>query len=254
MGIIDNWFEFGGDGGASIWMEGLDWTTPGVTCHSGSRCVGMELTDIAKSRRNEFNIHGLENLVGNELYVSVWLYLPANWQLHQTTGNNWYEIVNPFFTDAPSYLPYSAIEIYQPDIAKKTFNLDFQAGTGSTEVRLDAISNWSLPRGRWFNVQYYVFRDPTNGIVRVWVDGTLLFDANNIATKNPSIAKWFTTVGKIYYDTHDTFSPYQIWVDDLTIYGTSPIPGFPWESTLAGVIIGLGVLAVMRRRRNLASS
>ena len=57
---IDNWFEFQGDGGATMWMEGLDRKTPNINCHSGTRCVGMELTDITKSRRNEFDIITLE--------------------------------------------------------------------------------------------------------------------------------------------------------------------------------------------------
>jgi hypothetical protein len=28
-----------------------------------------------------------------------------------------------------------------------------------------------------------------------------------------------------------------------------PIPGFPWESILAGVILGMTALAILRRRR-----
>jgi hypothetical protein len=50
----------------------------------------------------------------------------------------------------------------------------------------------------------------------VWINGNLLFDAENIDTKNPS-AGYFTVVGKIYYDTAET-APHEIWVDDLEIY------------------------------------
>lgn len=254
---IENEFVFGGDGGASMWMEGLDGRTQGLICHSGSRCVGLEVTNISKSQRCQFEVTHPENLVGNELFVSVWMYLPADWRLH--TPDNWYELVNPFFTEAPSYLPYGAVHILQPDITRDIFTLSFDMRDVSGNlVTLKLIPNYALPRGRWFNLQYYVYRDATNGILRIWIDGALLLDANKIQTKNPSVAGWFTTVGKIYYDTSDTFSPYRLWVDDLAIYntqsalGTPPaIPGFPWESTLMGVIVGLWALAVLRRRRNL---
>lgn len=45
-------------------MQGLDKETPNIHCYSGNRCVGMELTDIAKSRRNRLSIAHLKDLVG----------------------------------------------------------------------------------------------------------------------------------------------------------------------------------------------
>jgi len=254
-GGIQDLFEYGGRGGARMWMEGLDRETPGITCHSGSRCVGMELTDIAESRRNEFNIiirpSNLEDLIGNELFVSVWLYLPADWRLH--SAYDWYELANPFFTGGPTYLPYAALHILQPDITTDVFNLDFDVRDISGTIRtLGQIVNYPLPRGRWFNLEYFVFRHPTEGIVRVWIDGTLLFNVNHLSTEDPSITSWFTTPAKIYYDPSDKFSPYRIWVDDLAIYNilvpvsSSPI-AFPWESTILVAIIGVTALAVMNR-------
>jgi len=218
---IDNWFEFQGDGGAAMWMEGLDRKTPDITCHSGSRCVGLELTDAAKSYRNDFVILNLQNLVGDELFVSVWLYLPADWRLHAPNINwNWYEIANPFFEAGPSFRPYAAIHIIQPDITKGTFNMKLDVRDTSNALNnYGNIPNYPLLRGRWFNLQYYVYRHETNGIVKVWIDGTLLFDARNISTKNPSTTGWSTHPAKIYYESElDAFSPYRIWADDLEIY------------------------------------
>jgi hypothetical protein len=223
-----NWFEFQGDGGAAMWVEGLDRNTPGITCHGGKRCVGMELTDITKSRRNQFSLSHLEQnpLLGNELFVSVWLYVPADWKLHLPPPSwNWYEIANPIITGGgtvPPTLPCNQIHINQPDGSKDVFNLAFQTGTGSSKVTLKEIPNYSFHGGRWFNLQYYVFRDPTNGVLKVWIDGTLLLDAGNLWTKDPSITEWYTTIAKIYYEDTDTFSPYTLWVDDLSIYNTIP--------------------------------
>jgi hypothetical protein len=217
---IDNWFEFGGDGGASIWMEGLDRNTSGITCHSGNRCLGMELTDITKSRRNQFGIYNLQNLgITDQYFVSEWLYLPGDWRLHLPMGRwNWYELSNPDGAAGPTFGPYTSIHIIQRDPTVDVFELNFdQVDTTGTQTTLKVIPNYALPRGQWVNLQYYVFRHPTNGIVRVWIDGTLLWDGENIATKNPSIADWLTIPAKIYYETSDTFSPYRIWVDDLEI-------------------------------------
>ena len=213
---IENWFEFGGDGGASMWMEGLERKTPGITCHSGSRCVGMELTDITKSRRNQFDVLPV---VGFGYSVSVWLYLPPDWQLH--LSRNWYQIVNPYFTGPPEYLPYSAIDIVQ-NTTSPVFDLsiNYRDLTGAQHM-WDHYANFSLPRGRWFQVQYYVLRSSTDGILRVWFDGTLVTSRSGLQTKGP-IEDWFTVPAKIYYDTNDRFSPYRIWVDDLEIYNTEP--------------------------------
>jgi hypothetical protein len=181
----------------------------------------MELTDIAKSRRSMFNIY-LQNLIqGDELFVSVWLYLPPDWQLHlpsgYTGGRNWYEIANPYFTGPPAYLPYSAVEIDQ-NTTSPVFDLTINhRDLSGAQHTWDYYGNFSLPRGRWFQVQYYVLRSSTDGILRVWFDGTLVISGNGLQTKGP-IEEWFTVPAKIYYDTNDRFSPYRIWVDDLEIY------------------------------------
>ncbi len=231
MGSIEDYFSTAtgssqSNRGASMWMEGLDRNTPGISCHSGGRCVGMEVTNITESRRIQFDIHGMQNLVGNELFVSVWLYLPDNWSLHFSSSMypGWYELIDPFFTDAPIANPiYGGLYIGQPDISKYIFSSDFAIRNMlGVQVFYGHISNYQLPLGRWFNVQYYVLRDPTNGIVRIWVDGSLLFDIHNVPTEDPSNPQWWTTIGKIYYDLNDTYSPYRLWVDDLAIYNSLP--------------------------------
>jgi hypothetical protein len=221
---IDNWFEFGGYGGATMWLEGLDRNTPGITCHSGGRCVGMEVTDITKSRRNEFEILNPQKLgITNEYFVSVWLYLPADWRMHLPKGQfNWWEIANPSATEGVPWAPYTAIWINQADSTNDNFGLEFGGRDAANKFQsYKKISDYALPRGRWFNLQYYVFRHPTNGIVKVWIDGTLLWNASNIPTMNASVPPHIT-VAKIYYDTSDTYSPYRLWVDDLQIYSSMP--------------------------------
>jgi hypothetical protein len=224
---IDNWFEFQGEGGARMWIEGLDRITPGITPHSGSRCIGMELTDITKSSRNEFNILGLNSLVGQEIFVSVCLYLPADWGLFDP-GWNWYEIANPMFSYGPSYLPYWAVHIVKPPsycIDIDTRGLDGQivtmVETPLGSVVQDPQNPYPLPIGKWFNLQYYVLRSSGSGVadgaVKVWIDGKVVCDLSGVVTKGG--ADWFTTVAKIYGSLVQSAMPYRIWVDNLSIYG-----------------------------------
>jgi len=216
---IDHEFDLKSDG-AAMWVEGLDRQTTSITCHSGSRCIGMEMTNIVQSVRNEFNILHLQNLVKKELFVSVWLYLPPDWTLHNfaSPSHNWNQIINPFFTDGPTYLPYASFNMIQPDPSQSFFGvrLDYRDINGNS-ITLQNTPNYPIPRGSWFNVQYYVYRSVANGTIEVWINGVLIFNAANVSTKNPSITSWFSTPAKIYYDPRDTFSPYRVWVDDLEI-------------------------------------
>jgi len=217
---IPHAFIFGGDGGAAAWMEGLD-RTSGITCHSGSRCVGMELADITKSKRCEFKITNLKSLVGDQLFVSVWLYFPSDWQLHGPTPQ-WYEIADPNTITVSPYAPYTAIHVtQQPPSSAFGVNVDYR-DLNQVQHFLGSYSGFPLPRGRWFQLQYYVLRHETNGIVRVWMDGKTITDSSGIPTRNVSVDDWATIVAKIYYNSKDTFSPYRLWVDDLEIYNAKP--------------------------------
>jgi hypothetical protein len=242
---IDNWLEFGGVGGATMWLEGLDRQTPGIKCHSGIRCLGMEVTDITKSRRAQFGIYP-GPLVGKGYFISVWILLPADWGLH-APKSNWYEIVNPYYNGSDA--PYTAVWINQPDPAQSKFNIETGGRDPSGNVfTLDTAVDFPLPRGRWFNIQFSVLRDAVNGALKVWVDGKLVSDRRGLAV---ALTTLIVVVGKIYYETTDT-TPHQIWVDDLEIYNgevsTSGVPGFPLESLLVGSALGL-LFAITRRRQ-----
>ena len=207
---IDHNFIFGGEGGARMWIED-DFS------RSGNRCLAMELNNITESRRNEFNIVNFEKLVGNELFVSVWLYLPSDWRLHIPDVDwNWYELVMIFQEYAPWH-PYLCIWVCQPAITQPIFDVSVGGrDVDGTIFTLDEIKNFPLSRGKWFNVQYYLLRHQTNGVVKVWMNGILLCNRTGLVTK--AREEYFTTIAKIYYDDRDTFSPYQIWVDDLEIH------------------------------------
>jgi hypothetical protein len=215
--------------GATMWIEGVDRHTPGVTCHSGSRCIGMETgTGGTSSNRLEFNILDLEthfgsgaDLTGKEMYISVWLYLASfsapDWYLFTATYQS--QAANP--NEGNLYLP---IEEWQMWNSSGVFDTVATWGTGTTgpwaQIKLNDISGWHPPLGHWFNVKYYVYFHPTQGIVKGWIDNTLMINASNIETLGYAGQTMLTTIAKDYHSASSTL--YQMWVDDLQVYNSLP--------------------------------
>lgn len=123
----------------------------------------------------------------------------------------------PFMEGGPAWAPYSAIQIRQEPQFKLAVNY---RGVDQVESFLDTHVDFPLPRGRWFNVQWYVFRHPTDGILKIWVDGMLVTNRSGLQTKG-STEEWFTTVAKIYYNPNSKYSRFKIWADDLEIWNHS---------------------------------
>jgi hypothetical protein len=233
---VPNTFVFGGSN-VSMWVEGLDRLTPGVTPYNGNRCVGME---VVNGNRNEFNLN-IEEIVSKEYSISEWLYLPTDWAIRWTDSDNfnWYSLCDTFMATgiaAPEpYYPYNELYIHQTNVGSNppVFNIDstIEDNTGSgllTTVlggNTTNLNNFMLPLGQWFNLKYFVFRDLSNGIVKIWVNDNLVVSQNGLKTENAKDNSFFTTISKIYYDPHDNFSGYKIWVDDLQVYdGLPPLP------------------------------
>lgn len=221
---IDHNFYFQGEGGASMWMEGLD-RTGGPTPHSGSRCVGMELFDIDLSKRNEFDIEDLYTTVGDEIFVSAWLYFESNLTLlfPEMTWGNYFEFVSLFKEcNKPHYRPYLCISLCQfPDYAPQQFDLEVRGRhLDGTQYTLDRIHNFSIPLGRWFNVKFYLSRHKTDGVETIWIDDVLISNRTGIVTK-VLIDNYLIQVGKIYH-SFDDHTHRKIWIDDLEIYKGTP--------------------------------
>jgi hypothetical protein len=216
---ISHNFWFGGTVEASFWIEGLDRNVlpTGITPHSGTRCIGMEIpSGTIGEHRAEFNIMNLNSLVGKALNISCWLFLPTTLSL--TVTDSWYSMGDAFMTSGTD-LPYVAFLLERPYV---NGNYRFYMGyrdTSGTMNQLGTIQPFNLSSylGAWHHLEYYVYLDTgTNGKVKYWLDGILLFDITGIQTKNPA-ADWFTTPAKIYYTTTDTSGPFRVWIDDLQL-------------------------------------
>lgn len=221
MGVANVFgFEYltGAQTGAAMWVEGLDRHTTGISCHSGTHCIGMEITDITQARRAEFNIVGFNSLLGSrDLFLSEWLLLPPNWALHSPTYR-WYGLAALTEDNfAPNFWPLIELRIIQ-NLYTMIYELHLVLIDNNAVTDLGVIPNYVPPTGSWFELEYYVHRDATAGIVQVWIDRSLAFSVTGVKTADPSYPDWYATISKIYYGTNDLYSPYQIWVDDLVIY------------------------------------
>lgn len=215
---VDNWFEFGDSNQtARMWVDNS-------RGHTGSKSIGLEITDPTVSRRAEFNLMQMSQWAGDEITVSVWQYLPADYNLNAPNIDwNWHEFY-VLYGEYSSAFPqdhYLRLTITQPDITQKIFNLGLGGrtpnGVGQTGIQYSygTINNFQLPRGEWFNIRSYLKRDETNGAAKVWINDQLVFDESGIQTK--VFSDYHITVGKIYNETTDT-TTHQMWVDDVQVY------------------------------------
>lgn len=68
------------------------------------------------------------------------------------------------------------------------------------------------PLDRWFQLDIYVYRHPTRGKIKIWLDGVLIFALENVRTKNDN-GNWFTKLADVDAEP----APFELWVDDVEI-------------------------------------
>jgi hypothetical protein len=206
---ISHSFNLGAvSGGARIWMDDGSSETNSPTPHSGSRCVGMETTT---SERNEFNILDIQDLASSEYYVSVWLYFPVGWQI---PASHWYSMGQPFQGQDSPWLPMSAVH---PNNWGGVNSVDIDYNTPPNLVTLSHVAGYLPPVGRWFKFEFYVYMHPTQGKLKVWIDGNLMCDISNLQTVNSVGQPMLMMPAKIYGANGQ--GTWRLWVDDLAIYG-----------------------------------
>jgi hypothetical protein len=229
-------------------------------------------TDPSQAARAEFSASNMQRKVGNEQYVSVWYYLPANWTITQT----WYSIADPMqCVDSTNYAPYIEIWITQP--THSTFRV--QVGGRQPEyedypypgyeclyvnrdgsIAQKTFTEDQFPRGRWFNVQWWIRRSPNPGesFIKLWFDGVQIADQIAFPYEAPQNDDWrpngatqtlnyvksfsevssgegkgpymltdlgysqsyFTTYAKDYHGADGT--QHILWTDDLQVWNTNP--------------------------------
>jgi len=220
IGTTHDSFSFSGGGTETIAIEGLDVHTPGFTCHSGTRCL---LMTEQNGQRNEFDINDPDALnINDQLYVSVWLYLPSGWHVtHDPPTLAWYALDDPIkyggnANAEPFYeMHYDQLQVAGPFILSMWYRNFMNGG-----VVIQQDPTFTMPTGQWFHVEYYLLRATSNGRLIVWINGIKEFDYTG-QTLDGATEAWYTCPAKIYHNPTDT-ALYELWVDDLSIYNGLP--------------------------------
>ncbi len=207
-------FHTEGTGGASMWIEGLD-RSSGVPAHSGSRALGMEVTDISQSRRNEFNIYSNDIGLSNQFYVSTYVYLPSDFTLRG--GDGAYMDLFQVASNTGHACPMYSLMISSPS-SDGTFGMSiFARDSSASKMGNDGIiasaGRVNLPRGQWFHFEYYQVNS-ANGLIKVWINGQQIIDY----TGNTELIGNYFLSTDLYYNADDT-TQHQMWLDDFAVYG-----------------------------------
>lgn len=209
---LNHHFNFQGWGGARIWMEG-------GFAHSGARCLGTELFDITKSRRIEFNIQYIDQLLGDRWGVSSWHYLPPEFRLDSPT-NKWINLQAPYAIMKSPWHPRIEWGLFgQPD-GGYTLRAGY-TDPDSVNHRLTYIRDYPFPIGRQFRVRYHLYKHPTEGWFKLWIDDDLVCGPPDWTGLRLTGAPNKITILKLYHATDDR-TPKKHYMDDLKLWS-----GFP---------------------------
>jgi hypothetical protein len=223
------YFDFAG---GDFWIEGQSKQTPGVTCHSGSRCLGLEVASPSSSAyRSQLDAYPqLAGIVSNEYYYSTWVYLPADFNLKWLGTYNWFSM-GVLFYDASAFTNKLEVMIANTDSSRTAWNAqleyvppDSYGGQGNRTFYV--YHNFPLPLGRWFQMEWYLkINSGWNSHAIVWLDHTKIADVSNLLL-TPEYASsrgtWYDTLAMIYFDGSQDSGAKKIWYDDMQISNTMP--------------------------------
>jgi hypothetical protein len=210
------WFE--GSGGASMWVEGVDRKTAGIEPHSGSRCIGLEVTNISQSRRVEAVIQSSDMAnwgAKDEFYISEWRLLPTNWQL---VANGWDGLFQVSDANLPNWWPYYQLLLIPGSGITINIVCDHRDVNGVYSYVTSPTAT-TIVRGQWYHLEVYMVRDSNAGIIKAWINGRVVVDLNKINTKTSD--NYHIEMAKVYTDSGETLPKYD-WLDDLQVWNGIP--------------------------------
>lgn len=199
-----------------------------VRAHSGSRSLYQAKLTREGSWRSQLIIYTDDNVFGNKIFVRRWLYYPTDFDLPE---KGWMAGVfsHRELTSDPQFTVGMGIwrnSKFSNDLFWAVEGLIYQtSGAPDHKAFFEVNTDVPIPKGRWFKLEEYIERHPTDGVVKVWVDGQLIFDLSGVMTKTP----WGeplvgNMVGKVMVGSEDygyTY-PYYHWIDDLEIWDGIP--------------------------------
>ena len=171
--------------------------------------------------RFEINWYLRDLGITDEFYIDVRMRLPDGYHLEAPWDNptwwGWHEIMNPVdeWTEDNPDVYKMHLQIRQTE---QGYVLALTLKTEQTRTVYYEGEVPFVPPAGWFHMKVYVKRHPTDGIVKVWIDGALMFDVPHVRTMDRE--DFYADVAKLYGG--DILPAKQLWVNTVEIYDGLP--------------------------------
>ena len=186
--------------------------------HSGSWSAKLSIPGTGAVRLWRWQ----ESLRNNELYYSVWYFVPQRYTVNAGGWTDWffYKSTTPGGKNDPFFLMGwqntasggMQLNLYwwQSAATEGPF-----PGTGGPRTWVSPIE---LPIGRWFQLEArYVCAGDFTGAIQVWQDGVEIFKLEGIRTRYPDGTCVWAVAN---YGANISPSPHVIYIDDVVVSKT----------------------------------
>lgn len=153
-------------------------------------------------------------------YIRYWMFIPSSFDLADGGWNN-------IFEDVAYGAPNTSIPLHiyrnnhvSPNLYWHLRRRLYQEPY-TTYWSLDNLTV-PVPLGKWFKFESYIERHPTTGVIRFWIDGSPIFNVENIPSKVEGSDEHFAIIFKQYGGF--SYFPVETWYDDLEIWDGLPTP------------------------------
>jgi hypothetical protein len=230
-------FYVWGPASTQIWIEPTQ-QNHGIPPHSGSKFLGgktaaggsrLEILLINDPSRGYSDLARLG--LQEQFYLSVWMYLPGDWKMY---SSDWYMPLQITGKSRSPWAPYVGImlmDAYRDGVSPVTVQF-YRRDSNANAHYSDTHTNFALPRGRWFRIEWFQTWSDTAARVCCKIDGQLLWDHNGsyfcerhratetLTTLFQGGATFMMEIGKIYH--YDTTGEHYCYWDDLEIWDGLP--------------------------------
>lgn len=172
------------------------------------------------STRFEINWHINDLGIVDEYFVVVRLKLREDYYLEPPLDENpdaWcgvHEILNPFSEWSANNLNPLMSYLWYYECIGGDQGFVFQIDNATAIYHRSDVPT-PIVKGEWFYLKTYVKRHRTDGVVKIWMDNTLLLDVSGVRTME--LDDFYCIVAKLYDGR--ILPEKQLWVDTVEIYG-----------------------------------
>ncbi len=168
-----------------------------------------------------------------EAYYSAWYYFPYKYNPNKYEpwdpgDGGWWNIFQFKSNDSDNISqPTWMLNIAHDDTSNYMYFYLYSKYNTSNNYSQLPSSPIPVPVGRWFHIEAFVRKSDTNGQIKIWQDGVLLFDVDNVLTafmvkQDPGSLRYQIVWGTGNYTDHITGYPEEdgkatLYIDDAIV-------------------------------------